>query len=179
MSSYLNSMCRYLIRHSRRAPQRRLRAFTLIELMLVVVILGILAGIVIASMSSPAAQAREATLKGQLRAMRAQIFLYKLQHGDVLPATTTLADVMTHRSDLAGNITTSGDSASYPCGPYIVSFPANPFNGRTDVTPVAANAPIQPDDQSGWLYQVDGAGGFIFVANLSANDSNGKPLSEY
>src|ERR1043165_1264222 len=76
------------------------RAFTLIEILIVVVILGILATIVIPQFSNASQNARENTLKDELRYLRTQIVVYKAQHHDVAPgypngdatATATSAD---------------------------------------------------------------------------------------
>src|SRR3954469_4596361 len=57
--------------------------FTLIEILIVVVILGILATIVIPQFSDASVTARENTLKDEIRYLRTQIVVYKAQHHDV------------------------------------------------------------------------------------------------
>ena len=64
-------------------PSRR--AFTLIELLIVIVILGILATIVVPQFSNASINAKENTLKDELRYLRTQIVVYKAQHHDVPP----------------------------------------------------------------------------------------------
>ena len=59
--------------------------FTLIEILIVVIILGILAAIVIPQFSSASTQARTTSLQSTAQTLRSQIALYKLQHGDNLP----------------------------------------------------------------------------------------------
>jgi len=59
--------------------------FTLIEILIVVVILGILAAIVIPQFTDASDQARENSSKTNLSALRSQIELYKHQEG-ALPA---------------------------------------------------------------------------------------------
>src|SRR6476469_8263402 len=60
-------------------------AFTLVEILIVVVILGILATIVIPQFSNASHEARENTLKDDLRFLRLQVQMYKAQHRDAPP----------------------------------------------------------------------------------------------
>ena len=62
------------------------RGFTLVEILIVVIILGILAAIVIPQFTNASQNARESSLQSTLQTLRSQIQLYKLQHGDSLPA---------------------------------------------------------------------------------------------
>src|SRR5438067_4738754 len=68
---------------------RRLRqtrdAFTLIEILIVVIILGVLAAIIVPQFSSASHEARESTLKDCLRYLRTQMVVFKAQHRDVAP----------------------------------------------------------------------------------------------
>ncbi|RKY21481.1 MAG: hypothetical protein DRP62_07940 [Planctomycetota bacterium] len=60
--------------------------FTLVEILIVVVILGILAAIVIPQFTDASTEAKEASLKTNLQAIRSQIQLYKIKEGS-LPTT--------------------------------------------------------------------------------------------
>ena len=62
------------------------KAFTLVEILIVVVILGILAAIVIPRFSDASHQARESALKDNVRFLRSQIQLYKAQSTLILNA---------------------------------------------------------------------------------------------
>src|SRR5687767_15385267 len=59
--------------------------FTLVEILIVVIILGILAAIVIPQFTNASQDARRSSLASQLQTLRSQIELYKLQHKDLLP----------------------------------------------------------------------------------------------
>jgi len=52
--------------------------FTLVEILIVVVILGILAAIVIPQFTDASTEAKESALKSDLQTMRSQIELYKI-----------------------------------------------------------------------------------------------------
>ncbi len=67
----------------KRLLSRTRRAFTLIEILIVVVILGILAAIVIPQFTDASNEAMEASVRSQLQTIRSQIELYNVQN----PAT--------------------------------------------------------------------------------------------
>ena len=62
------------------------RGFTLVEILIVVVILGILAAIVIPQFTQASTEAKENSLCSNLQSLRSQIELYKCQHNDTAPA---------------------------------------------------------------------------------------------
>jgi type II secretion system protein G len=66
-------------RCTNRTPARA-RAFTLIEILIVVIILGILAAIVIPQFSQASSDAAESSVKSTLQTVRAQLELYKFKN---------------------------------------------------------------------------------------------------
>ena len=58
--------------------------FTMIEIMIVVMLLGILAAIAIPSFSNVSQETRTKALMSQLKTVRSQLSLYKAQHGDTI-----------------------------------------------------------------------------------------------
>ena len=74
---------------------KRNRGFTLVEILIVVVILGILAAIVIPQFSQASSDANLSSLKSNLQTIRSQIELFKIQHLDVPPAVATFEAQMT------------------------------------------------------------------------------------
>ena len=65
---------------------KRNNGFTLVEIMLVIVILGILATIIVPMFSDASMEGQISALKNDLRKIRGQIELYKFHHDGDLPA---------------------------------------------------------------------------------------------
>lgn len=128
------------------------RGFTLVEILIVVIILGILAAIVIPQFTNASQDARRSSLSSQLQTLRSQIELYKLQHGDALP------DLVTSWAPLTG--TTTYSSVNF--GPYMQSAPVNPLNNVGTV--VNGNGTADPGAACGFIFDyAAGAGtGRIF-----------------
>lgn len=63
------------------------KGFTLVEILIVVVILGILAAIVIPQFSDASTEAKESAAKSDLSALRSQLELYKIRTGPGYPAS--------------------------------------------------------------------------------------------
>jgi general secretion pathway protein G len=153
-------------------------AFTLVELLIVVVILGIMAMIVIPQFSNASHQARENTLKDDLRYLRTQVAVYKAQHRDVAPGTGTgdFIQQMTMPTDDLGNTNATATSV-YRFGPYLLSMPPNPLNNKDTIKfSTAADVTADVDDSTGWLYNVNTQ---QMIANLSGSDDNGVPYKQY
>jgi prepilin-type N-terminal cleavage/methylation domain-containing protein len=158
---------------------RQVRAFTLVEILIVVVLLGIMAAIVIPAIGRSATGARETTLAMNLNLLRRFIPVYTSQHkevppgypnGDIHAAPTEAAFVA--QAMLASN--TNGETAArgtlgYPLGPYLSKIPANPFNYRETLQVLgdAETFPAAPDDTYGWIYKAET--GEIRAGNTGAN----------
>jgi general secretion pathway protein G len=169
------------------AAARRARAFTLVEILIVVIILGILATIVIPQFTSASQQARENSLRDDLRFMRTQVGVFKAQHRDVAPGypggdrtaspdEATVIDHMTLHTD-EGCTTSTTSSAVFKFGPYLSRMPANPLNNMTTIMVIGNGGSIPaPDDSTGWIYKPQTQ---EFVANNPGSDASGTPYSNY
>ena len=144
---------------------RSIKAFTLVELLLVVLILGIIASMILPQFSNASATARASMLADDLRVMRTQISVYKAQHrgaapgypnGDTnaVPTEESYIAHMTKASNIEGDVADPG-TAGYPFGPYLREIPLNPLNNKSTVEIVPDNGtlPAAPDNSHGWIYQ--------------------------
>lgn len=118
-------------------------AFTLVELLIVVIILGILAAVVIPQFSDASTDTKFSSLGTNLATIRGQIELYKLQHNGVYPLLASFTDQMTKKTNVGG--TTSGGDVKF--GPYLQRIPNNPFTNTNDVS-----STVSTDGTKAWYY---------------------------
>jgi general secretion pathway protein G len=143
------------------ARKARKTGFTLVEILIVVVILGILAAIVIPQFTNASEEARANSLITQLQSIRSQLELYQVQHNGDYPTLAQLnADwgVMVSKTDATGAI--GNDPDIHRFGPYLQQPPRNPFENGSITCAAAAAAGV------GWVYiEADGA---IFAVMAAA-----------
>jgi len=161
--------------------------FTLIEMLVVVIILGILAMIIVPQISVSTDDARLNSLQTNLNSIRSAIEVYAAQHANRYPGTYSEADgttpvandteahdaflaQLTQFTDINGQVNGT-KTAVFKYGPYLKtgSLPLNPFNEDGDVAAVfnqaditAARAPSGGTE--GWQY-------FAPIGVFFANDS--------
>jgi general secretion pathway protein G len=165
---------------------RPTNAFTLVEILIVVVILGILAAIAVPKFSNASQIARENSLKEDLRMLRTQVGVYKANHADTPPGypngdTTqnptpqAFSDQLTQFTDGVGNTSATG-SATFKYGVYLNQVPANPLNGLATVKIIGDADPLTADNTTGWLFQPSTG---LLQPNLTGADSDSKNFSDY
>ncbi len=130
------------------------RGFTLVEILIVVVILGILAAIVIPQFTQASTEAKENSLRSDLQSLRSQIELYKCQHNDTPPSLSGFAGEMVYTTDITGAVNTSATpkqrAGIYQLGPYLERVPENPF---TAIDTVVDWGTSNTTTLSGWEYR--------------------------
>ena len=142
--------------------KRNSHGFTLVEILIVVIILGILAAIVIPQFTSASTDARVSAVTSTLQTLRGQIELYKIQHADTPPALASMWTNMLNASNTTGTTTAGGTTATYPLGPYLQAAPTNQFNGQSAVGAAAAT-------NVGWVYSTNGSSYTIQAVNTAGS----------
>jgi general secretion pathway protein G len=139
------------------------RGFTLVEILIVVIILGILAAIVIPQFTNASNDARNNSVASTLQTLRSQIELFKIQHADLPPTdATNFLNLMQNASNTTGTTVAGGTDATHTLGPYIQAAPVNPANGQSAVgAAVAATV--------GWVYTVSGSQYTIQAVNTTGD----------
>ncbi len=167
---------------------RKAKAFTLVEIMIVVVLLGVLAAIVIPAIAGSTTSAKASALATDLQLLRRFILVYRSQHLEIGPGypdgDTTVAPTeqgfiehATMSSNANGQSAPVG-TAGFNRGPYVQKIPVNPFNGKSSVQMLGDGEafPAEADDSHGWIYKA--ATSEIRSDNIG-DDQNGKLYYDY
>ena len=128
-------------------------AFTLIEVLIVVIIMAVLAATIIPQFTESTGDAKDSSLNLNVHTMRSQIELFKMHHNGAYPTLANFANQMTQKTNAAGTVDAAGEYGPYVSGGVL---PANPFN---NLNTVAAGTGAAGDGSSGWQY-AEATGGF-------------------
>lgn len=124
------------------------KGFTLVEILIVVIILGILAAIVIPQFTEASNDARESALVSDLQTLRSQLELYRVQHLDQYPVAADIVSKLTSKTDADGTVNPAG-----AFGPYLQKFPTNPFvSGAAGSAVGVGTTPAAAAGTTGWEY---------------------------
>jgi prepilin-type N-terminal cleavage/methylation domain-containing protein len=155
----------------------RRNAFTLIEVLIVVIIMAVLAATIIPQFSSSTKDAKMSNLKFNLQTIRSQLEMYKEHHLGVYPpagSTTDFTNQMTQKTDQ--NTTLDPTNGIY--GPYIQNaIPFNPNNNSNTVVILTGNTqPTGPTGSAdGWQYNP--ANGWFYPNDSEYFSSSGSASS--
>ncbi|HLL90244.1 MAG TPA: prepilin-type N-terminal cleavage/methylation domain-containing protein [Tepidisphaeraceae bacterium] len=128
------------------------KGFTLVEILIVVIILGILAAIVIPQFTNASQDARRSNMISQLQTLKSQIALYKLQHNDNPPTSAALFWTELTGTTTAARATPGVANDSY--GPYFPEALKNPLVSAALASTVIDGSALAVGDAAaaGWVY---------------------------
>lgn len=110
-------------------PAHKMRGFTLVELLIVIVILAVLAAIAIPRFMDSGLRSKEASLRGNLKLCRNAIELF---HNDTSAWPSSMADLTVTTAPASGKDSAGAAksiaAADYK-GPYLQSVPTDPVSG--------------------------------------------------
>lgn len=143
---------------------KRASAFTMIEILIVVVLLGILAAVVIPAIGGSGLAARESAMAQDLKLMQRFVLIYKCHHQEVAPGYLNGNTMGAPReavfraqafmlSNEVGQTAAIG-TPGFERGPYLQKIPVNPLNGLDTVAMLGngASFPANADGTTGWIY---------------------------
>lgn len=161
--------------------RRNYRAFTLVEMLMVVMIVGMLSSMAIPRIAQGSRSASKATLGADLAVARKAIILYAAEHGGNFPGLT--ADEVVNQ--LTAYTSATGDTAknrggAYIYGPYLAAIPAcpvGPNTGNADILIDDQNSPpaANTDEPEGWVYNPRTG---EFYANVGTYDQGGVTIND-
>ncbi|MCA9279314.1 MAG: prepilin-type N-terminal cleavage/methylation domain-containing protein [Phycisphaeraceae bacterium] len=155
---------------------RKNRAFSLIELVVVLVIIGVIAAIAIPRMSRGANNAGGVALRGDLQVLRSAIELYRAEHEGRLPTLASFVDQMTKYTKIDGTDANDAFDAATGriYGPYLTEIPTLPVGTNKGLSAVEA----AQSATSGWVY--DASTGKVIAGSPDADtDQDGTKYNAY
>lgn len=144
----------------------RRKAFSLVELVIVIVILGIIGAIAVPRMSAGASGAGESAFVTDLAALRNAIELYAAEHAGTYPTTAKIVEQLTEYTDAAGANSATPDS-THIYGPYLHAIPTlkvSTNRGKNGIDGDGTGA------TTGWVYTATTG---VIVANSAELSSDG------
>jgi len=157
-------------RQRMKARPGRARAFSLLEVVIVVAIVAMLAAIAIPRFGAGTRHSEESALKKDLDILRTAMEHYAVEH---LGSYATNEAQLLQYSDTDGNTSTKPDTL-HIYGPYIHSIPSLPVGQHKGRTAVG----VADGPGIGWI--ADWPNGEIRANTLSGeNDQNGRAFSDY
>lgn len=130
-------------------------AFTLVEILIVVIILGVLAAIVVPHFVGAVTEAEIGTTSHELAKLRRAIEVYRIENQNLLPDVTA--------GDGTWGVLTNSNQ-------YLKSAPVNPYVGSANAAVIIfRNSPdVVYQQDYGWIY--DAATGQVWAGGFDSND---------
>lgn len=133
----------------------RSNGFSLVELVIVIVIIGLLAAIAIPRFSRGAAGASDSAVSGDLAVLRNAIEMYGAEHNGTYPTAAAFVNQLTLFSAADGS-TNASQTATFQYGPYLLKVPAlkaGTYVGASGIESVSSTpAAESATATNGWLY---------------------------
>lgn len=138
----------YVIAYAR----HRRTAFTLVDALILVSIMAIATAAAMPLLGTADESAKSTALEHNLRTLRGQIELYKLEHRGAAPVLFKGGfPQLTHATNADGVPGPPGKE--YPYGPYLPGgIPVNPYTGVSVIELTETFPPTRPTATGGWLY---------------------------
>jgi type II secretory pathway pseudopilin PulG len=172
-------------RSTNQSRHHQRRAFTMIEMLTILVIIGALASVIVPVFQDSTIDAKDATLMYNLKHIRLQIERFRAEHRGQPPGFNgwhPFLHLLFYTRANGGISLTK--NANYPYGPYLtVQNLANPFNQGIAFEPSMDPASESPDDEMlvggavvGWFYDADTG---RIAPNTEGKTSNGTPRVQF
>jgi prepilin-type N-terminal cleavage/methylation domain-containing protein len=160
-----------------RPATKRCRAFTLIEILVILVVMGIIAGIAIPRLNRSPEPTPDSAVAAELSLMRSAIDQYQGEHNGTYPSAEspeTFIHQLTQYTDAAGDAQTARNT-SHVLGPYLKGIPTLPVGTNKGLNTVTVTGPAGTG-AFGWYYD-----GTTVWANDPASDVDGRttPYNSY
>ncbi len=140
---------------------KRKRAFTLVELLIVVIIIAVLAAIAIPKFTNSSLRSKEAALRAELKLLRDGVELFK---NDTTCYPAAIGDLALTSAPV-NCLNSAGTQISIPTGSW-----KGPYVSNVDNDPVSGNA---------FNYATTGVNIGKYTSSASGNDSNNVAYSTY